>query len=272
MAIRHDIADDILLHCDRTRSAEARFALERLVWKPMQANGLGFTSDCLLLRKNDILYAQESSKFRRGDGLWVCQLCMKVFINEHFLDKHFSRKHAVLRRDNGTVCLADLCGVIIPCLPLYGKLWPTVASKVQSSVRDAGALSEQAIRPEICNDTVLRKRQIASCVEVIRHCLATPNNLRLGYSTERALKRLRRDLCERAIDVGCVPRENVWDIFGRPERYLQPGTDSPVAYFSFVALTFLLLCVGSWAFRRLRMKERHERNRSRRRKRSRARQ
>lgn len=258
MAIHHAIADDILLHCDRIKSAEARYALERLVWQPLQSEGLVFLSSCPLLRENDILHAQESSKYRRADDLWVCQLCQKVFISEHFLDRHFARRHAKVR-DAGTVCFADLCGVVIPCMPLF-----SIPSRpVVSTLHEPRDLSDIEDKQGICNDTGLRNRHVAACAHVIRLCFAKPNE-RIGFATSRALERLERDLCERAIEVRCVHREKVWEVLGRPDQYLQPRVHSPAGYLMSVALVLMVLFVSSWAFRCWQENGRREKRKTRR--------
>lgn len=250
-SLHADVADDILLRCDRTRSKEARYALDRLLWKPLNLLEILLSADCIAAPHNDILRAQESNKLPVQDSLWQCVLCQKLFRSEHVLDKHLARKHPNVRYDSGTTCLADLCGVLTPCLPLTNRPLPSISS-VSLTFQDEGVAPDEEIvkRADICNDLTLRKRRVESCVEVYRACLIHDAYIRRGGTSMGALKRIRRDLCEQAIAVECVPREVARNVVGAPDRVLRPTANRCISYHSLVAVIILMLAVllSKWCF------------------------
>lgn len=236
------VADDILLHCDRTRSSEARYALNHLLWKPLNLLRIPLSADCIVASHNDILRAQESHKLYAHDGLWQCLLCQKLFRSEHFLDKHLARKHPTLRYDSGTTCLADLCGVLTPCLPMTRQPLPPVSS-ASIAIEDKGVFVREGSgdHSNICNDAVLKKRRVESCTEVYRHCLLHELRAQTSGTNTGVLRRIRRDLCEQAITVECVPRKDVRSVVGVPERVLRPTANRYISYYSLAAAIILVL-------------------------------
>lgn len=248
MTIHSDIVHDILVHCDRTRSKEARFALERLLWKPLLSQNIELLSDCPLSRENDILRAQESHKHHMHDDLWQCSLCNKVFRSEHFLDKHLARKHPGVRHDFGTSCFAELCGVLVPCMPLTPGALPPVSTILTISQDRGEDVAHEPTTKPFCTDRSLHQTRVRACEEIIRHCLPHSGSVMSGFSPHgMLLYQLREDLCERAIEVECVARAKVWSRFGPPERVLRPRRDgSVIQYLGWIFLLVLLAFTALW--------------------------
>lgn len=236
------VADDILFHCDRTRSKEARYALNRLLWRPLKLLRTPLSADCIVASHNDILRAQESRKLYAQDGLWQCLLCQKVFRSEHFLDKHLARKHPTFRYNHGTTCLADLCGVLTPCLPMTHRPLPPVSSASLLG-EDKGVVIRENLeeRSNICNDSILEKRRVESCMEVYQDCLLHGLHAQKSGTNLGILRRIRRDLCEQAIVVECVPRRVARSVVGVPERVLRPTANRYISHYSLLAVIILLL-------------------------------
>lgn len=248
MAIHSDIVHDILIHCDRTRSKEARFALERLLWKPLRSQNIELLSDCPLSWENDILRAQESQKHHMHDDLWQCSLCRKVFRSEHYLDKHLARKHPGVRHETGTSCFAELCGVLVPCMPLAPRALAPVSTVLTiSQDRGEHIVHEPFTRP-FCTNRSLRRTRVRACEEVIRHCLPHSGSVISGFSAHgMLLYQLREDLCERAVEVECVARDDVWSRFGPPERMLRPRRNgSVIRYLGWIFIVLLLAFTTLW--------------------------
>ncbi|KAI0562462.1 hypothetical protein FGB62_59g113 [Gracilaria domingensis] len=220
MLLNDDVAQDILDHCDRTRSKEARVALEKLVWKPLQKDGLTLSNHCILAPTRDILSAQESRKSLLNDRTWKCMICKKVFKNEHYLDKHLARKHAEVR-DNGTsVCFADLCGSTIPCVPLSRYPLPRFSS-ASLALSDKGQAVQFPETKEYCDEKIFRRRRIVACAETVKECLQEANGRVAASIRRKHTERLRWDICEKAAIVDCVQRENVWERLGSPSEVLK---------------------------------------------------
>lgn len=240
MSVHEDVAHDILIHCDRTRSKEARNALEKLVWAPLRKSGIHLTSKCLLAPENEVLNAQESYKFQRNDALWQCKLCDKIFKTEHFLDKHLARKHAEVRHDYGSACFADLCGAIVPCVPVSENVLPPVSS-VPLDIAGKNVAQPVLSRHPYCDNEVLRRRRVNACVARIRHCVDHSEGTALYITKRMQVIRMRSEVCERAVNVECVPREEVWSTFGRPSDVLQTGP--PVSLTFYVGVIVFALSV-----------------------------
>lgn len=225
MSIHEDVAVDILHHCDRTRSKEARLALEILVWGPLRKDGIQLSPHCMLSPHREILTSQESAKTETNGATWKCLLCSKVFRNEHYLDKHLARKHAEVR-DNGTsVCLADLCGSLIPCLPQSAEPLPPVSSALLS-LTDEGQPTPSPETKDYCRDKVQRRRRVVACTETYKECLLhtikqVPNRIRRQHT-----ERLRWEVCEKAVKADCIPREQIWEKVGSPNEFLKTSSHS----------------------------------------------
>lgn len=242
-----EIAEHILIHCDRTRSKEARFALERLLWEPLRSHQMQLASDCVLSPENDILRAQETQKHLMHDGLWQCSLCRKIFRTEHYLDKHLARKHSELRNSTGTSCLSDLCGVLVPCVPLTPRALPPVSTILLLRQDSGQPIAEGAKAKPYCNNRRLRRNRVHACEEVIRHCLHDHVSFHSGFSSHGKLDDFREDLCERAIDIECVARDDVWSRFGPPDRALRPGKKRSLPWnLGWTILLLLVMFVVIW--------------------------
>lgn len=264
-----DVAQHILENCDRTRSKEARSALTKLFWKPLQRHGIELVpSNCLLAASNDILCAQEALK--RGMGgqtnIWQCTQCLKMFRSEFHLDKHLVRRHGHLRYPNGTVCLADSCGTLIPCVPRSHPPLPpvttfhvalrqpdSVAAAAAATSPTAGGGAPVAVAtasPAFCVDEAARRRRIHACVNVVHDCLfrsqhgeARSSDLKLLHAH---VQRLRVELCERAVRVECIPRHKVWQVLGNADDVLKTSATFPTMYFSVwaAAIVVVLLLIS----------------------------
>lgn len=248
MSINEDVAVDILHHCDRTRSKEARLALDKLVWGPLQKDGLQVSRDCVLSPRRDILTAQEAAKTETNGATWKCLLCSKVFRNEHYIDKHLARKHAEVRHKGTSVCLADLCGSLIPCLPQSAKPLPPVSSALVS-LTDEGQPTPLPEIKDYCKDKAQRRRRVVACTETYKECLLhtvqnVPNKI-----LRRHTERLRWEVCERAVKVDCITRERLWEKVGSPDEFLTTGSQSGLLFlmccFTVFILTIASICVST---------------------------
>lgn len=242
-----EVVEHILVHCDRTKSKEARFALERLLWKPLRSQQMRLAPDCVLSKENDILRAQEAQKHLLQDGLWQCSLCNKIFRTEYHLDKHLARKHAEVRHEIGTTCLADLCGALVPCVPLTREPLPPVSTMLLLR-QDSGEPVLDATREKpYCQNRRLNRNRVHACEEVVRHCLHDHVSFHSGFASHGNLNAFREDLCERAVAIDCIDRNKVWSRLGPPDHALRPGERrSTVWALSFGVLLFLILVVVYW--------------------------
>lgn len=238
MPLHSSVADDILRHCDRTRSAEARLALDLLLVRPLRAHGLNLSSSCLLSPARDVLSAQEATKRQVTPSLWSCTLCNKLFRSEHFLDKHLARHHPLLRHPETTVCHAELCDTVIPCIPLTNPPLPPVSTVILS----------QNLNPSLsptphCPHGTAHTRRLAACQNIVDRCVHTATGPPALISRDWHIARLRHELCARAVLVSCVPRPRVWDRIGRPHVILRTSARFPTAYF-FLSALFIFVIVG----------------------------
>lgn len=206
----NDTATHVLRHCDRTRSSEARHALQSELWTPLLSHGIHLTSSCILAPANDVLLLQELSKTHPNSQLWQCSLCSKLFRSEHFLDRHLSRKHPDLRPQSASVCLADLCSSIVPCLPTTTSSQGPVSTALLSATESytkARSPKPQHLRP-ICHDLAARRRLERACDHVISDCLHSAIHSETPASLQKHFVRLSERLCRRVVDVECAPHSN----------------------------------------------------------------
>lgn len=245
--IDSSVAEHILLHCDRTRSKEARYSLDRFLWEPLKWQQMRLSPECLLAPQNDILRAQEAQKLLMPDGLWKCSLCGKIFRSEHYHDKHLARKHSNMRYDTGTSCLADFCGTLVPCAPLTPHALPSV-STILLLRQDKGLSPSDEIRgKEHCSNQRIQRNRVHACEEAIRRCLPDHVSFHTGFSSHGKLSGFREDLCERAVEIDCVPREEVWSHFGSLERALQRRHRYQYAkYVGLMATLLVIFAVVFW--------------------------
>lgn len=223
------VADDILLHCDRTKSQEARYALRRLFWQPLKKSGIKLHPSCVLSPEKDVLSAQESQKKLLTDGLWQCSLCGKMFKTEHYLDKHLARKHPLFRHEEGRVCFAEMCGSLIPCVPLTRDVLPSISSVIlnESGTQDV-AKESYSDEKSFCHHAGLKQKRIHACSEVLHRCMKPPRHRFLSWPAQVHFERFKYELCERAIQVECVKREDVWSVVGKPNDVLRSGSWIPL--------------------------------------------
>jgi hypothetical protein len=109
-------------NCNLTWTREARDILSEEFHEVLYDYGYSIPTSCPFHYDNDIFKKFESkSTIRRGlQVLNKCNLCPKVFENQHYLDKHFSNKH-VDRLEPRGVCLGQYCD-ILGCDSWYSKL------------------------------------------------------------------------------------------------------------------------------------------------------
>lgn len=241
------VAEHILLHCDRTGSKEARYALSRFLWEPLNSQQMQLSSDCVLAPGNDILQAQESQKLFMNGGFCKCLLCGKMFLSEHFLDKHLARRHAQLRHDAGMSCLADYCGALVPCVPLTSETLPPVSTIGLLRQDEGMLLPEETNRKAHCSNQRLRRNRAHACEEIIRHCLPDHVSFHTGFSSHGKVSDFREDLCERAIEIDCIGRKDIWSHYGSLELALQgKSTHHALRYGTLLSILLAIFVALFW--------------------------
>lgn len=202
-------AKHVLHHCDRTRSAEARHSLQSELWTPLLSHGIHLTSSCILAPANDVLLLQELSKTRLNSQLWQCSLCAKIFRSEHFLDRHLSRRHPDLRSPSASVCLADLCSSIVPCLPTKTSSDGPVSTALLSA-SDSSSVKSRSHKlqhsPTFCHDLAVQRRLVRACEHVLSDCLHSATHSETTVSLQKHFVQLSRRLCDRVVEVECTSR------------------------------------------------------------------
>lgn len=247
------VVEDIAWRCDRTGSAEARAALHAALWR----RGVALAEGCPLSRGADILAASEAIKHRVSDVLWECTLCRKRFRTEHFLDKHLARRHADVYGD-GRKCLADLCGVLVPCMPVTRVPLPHVSTMLMRvEDGDEGAVEigpVGVVSP--CDDAVERRSRMHACADVVRSCLGVTNAERPSRETRKLQRRLESELCERALQVECTRREEAWATFGSPSVFYDEDSNAKFVRIAFGWILLAVLIAAAWGnykFRKARL-------------------
>lgn len=257
-SIDDEVALHILHDCDRTRSQEARRALHKLVWQPLQSHNIELRDpSCPLSPHVDILSLQESSKtFLRG-GIWQCEICSKMFSSEHYLDMHQARRHADLRYTNGTLCLADLCDIYVPCIPSlendHGVIKPLVSttglltSNTTSGSSDKPYLPASSHVASFCHlDSAQRQREqqkrILRCAHVVEDCLQSAIDVRQDrYLYQRHVDRLKSELCHRASALACIERDDIHRQLHPAHIRLSTDAGFPTYYLAFCVLALTVL-------------------------------
>lgn len=111
--------------CSRAVSRWVRRALDREVLRASKQAGItSLPPSCPWSSSRDLFGRHELAKRKQGhsslghskagSGTWTCDLCGKVFKNEHYLDLHLERRHMNETPKDG-ICLADYCEVFEVC-------------------------------------------------------------------------------------------------------------------------------------------------------------
>lgn len=184
-----NLPDALLRHtlerCDRTASAAARRSLQSIVWRYR----IPLSSDCIFRRGSDALAAQEESKEKLSASLWMCTLCGKQFMSEYFLNMHLVNRHSIVH-SSGTVCLADLCGIIAPCPPSSDPPIPYNYDHIHNHLHNNNDTTESP-----CTSEPERNQRHAACMQTVRTCYQAGNSEILAYLESR--------LCDAADAVEC---------------------------------------------------------------------
>lgn len=260
-SIDDDVALHILHDCDRTRSQEARRALQKLVWQPLQSHNIQLRDpSCPLSPHVDILSLQQSSKTFLHGGIWQCKICGKMFSSEHYLDMHQARRHADMRYMNGTLCLADLCDIYVPCIPSLtendnGVVKPFVSTTglLLKSNNDttSGSGSDKhpssSHVPPFCHlDSAQRhkelQKRILRCSHVVEDCLQSAIDVQQDrYLYQRHVDRLKSELCQRASALACIERDDIHRQFHPEHIRLSTDAGFPTYYLAFCVVTLTVL-------------------------------
>lgn len=254
------VALDILHHCDRTTSQEARHALRKFLWDPLRSHNIRLTPSCILSPENDILGRQETAKHHTNNIVWRCDFCGKQFSSEHCLDMHLARRHSDERNANGTICFADFCGRLVPCVPLTSPTLPSVSTttlraltlqnknvslanstSIPTAARGPSVIGTDVPPvPAICGDAVARSRRIQACSHIVSECLHSSQHRETDRSIRIHVDRLRVEMCERAIQVECIPRNSITTVLGNANTVLQTKARFPTSYVTLWTVAILL--------------------------------
>lgn len=244
MSINPSIVSDILKHCERTRSKEARVALERLFYKPLEKLDIKLSTNCPLSNEKDVLLTQELAKLPLENSVWMCNLCSKMFQSEHYLDKHLARKHATIIENPATsVCPADLCGSIVPCVPLTKEPLPLVSTELLAKMEREELDHFELNRPEFCDEEIMKKRRTNACLHVLEKCVQKPLRYRLSSRLfKNLLSQLENDLCHRAVMTECIPRQDIFRRLGSHEQVLRSSVRiNPFLSKKFISISSFVL-------------------------------
>lgn len=210
-----EFLDSVLWGCDRTRSAEARAALRAVAW----SRGLLLGRECVLSPMRDILSASEAAKEAVSASLWRCRVCGKLFLSEEFLDRHLARRHPRLR-EKGDLCLARLCGRLVPCVPRGQTITPPISS-ARVLARPAPVVVEGDARgrmmvpdPDPCRSRSAARAAKAACRSVVRECTRLDGPARFAGRLRELRATLDKRLCDAALAVECTPPRDRWHRFG----------------------------------------------------------
>lgn len=257
MSINPAVVSDILKHCERTRSKEARVALERLLYNPLEKLDIKLDSNCPLSKEKDVLLTQQLAKLPLENSVWMCKLCSKMFQSEHYLDKHLARKHAtVIDNPTASVCAADLCGSVVPCVPLTKEPLPLVSTELLARMEREEVDYIELNRHEVCDDEIMKKRRTNACLHVLEKCVQKPLRYRLSPRLfTKLLSQLENDLCHRAVVTECIPRHDIIKRLGSHEQVLRSRVRiNPLFTKKFISIsTFVLgiiFVLGLLLFRR----------------------
>lgn len=211
-----DFLDGVLWQCDRTRSAEARASLRAVAW----SRGLLLGRECLLSPARDILSASEAAKEALSASLWRCRVCGKQFLTEEFLDRHLARRHPQLRL-SGDLCLARLCGRLVPCVPrAHPPIAPVSSARVLAQTAPVAVAGEEWGRqmpvpdPDPCRSRAAASAARAACRSVVRECTRIDRPARFATRMRELRATLDKRLCDAALAVECTPVDERWRKFG----------------------------------------------------------
>ena len=100
------------LICDRASAREARNAVNKELLPLAASLGATLSLDCPLHPEHDHLLLHEGNKTMITQFQWKCSICGKLFRSEHYLDRHFDRRHLDTLSAGASTCLGDFCDVL----------------------------------------------------------------------------------------------------------------------------------------------------------------
>ncbi|KAL9256953.1 hypothetical protein AKJ16_DCAP02339 [Drosera capensis] len=100
------------VHCSRERSRAAWKVIEEYLMPFVEKEKYQISRKCKLHPDNDMFRDQEQHKVHFDIHELQCGYCKKSFYEEKYLDMHFDNRHYDLLNQNGSRCLADLCGAL----------------------------------------------------------------------------------------------------------------------------------------------------------------
>jgi len=175
--------------CSRQVSRWVKVQIEKELLSSANRSGVQLWPDaCPFDTSQDIYAAQERSKKR---GPWICGVCGKTFVNDHYLDLHLERRHADMLPSGG-VCLADYC-------ESFGACEDDPASSQRRSKRRQ--------KPD-CNTRGLHEIDKArdKCDSAMERCFPLDNE-----ETRRLFAQNSKRWCLLALD--CKVRQERWEQF-----------------------------------------------------------
>jgi len=105
-------ASDTTKGCDRYQARLARNILQDKILSVASARGYEIPPECPFHPQWDHLKQDEEKGKERVRGTqWKCSYCNKVFAKEHWLDRHFGKRHPS-NVSSGSICLADYCHLL----------------------------------------------------------------------------------------------------------------------------------------------------------------
>jgi len=197
--------------CLSESSRKARKIINDVIVPVLEFYNYELPSKCAFHPDNDILqpFADKGTFTRKNR--WKCELCDKVFSTQETLDQHQSRKHTSDIRQNATVCLADLCDILVCNYDIGPQL------------------------PVACNEDFMKKRRFY-CEKIMHKCFPTG-----ASDVAHQLNELfTSKFCDRLTCVKTVPEEDNEDLL---EKHSHKWTVRSVLYSTAGIVIIGSLCV-----------------------------